>query len=132
MNDSTQKIVESFFKYLSERNLEELIKLFSDNIDWYIPGDESKAPWLGRRNNKQQISEFYKLLWENTEPISVTVDNILIDKDTAIIAGDFSTRMLQTNKTVNSLFFIKITIQNGLISKYRLLEDSLEVSKSLT
>lgn len=132
MEIATQKIIQLFFKHLSERNLSELTDLFSDNIDWYIPGDETKASWLGRRSNKQEISEFYELLWKNTEPISVKVNNVFVDTNNAVIAGEFSTKMLQTGKIVDSLFFIEITIQDNLIVKYRLLEDSLAVSRSLT
>ncbi|MCH5598856.1 nuclear transport factor 2 family protein [Niabella ginsengisoli] len=132
MNIVTQTIIQTFFKHQSERNLKELGELFSDKIDWYIPGDETKAPWLGRRSNKQEVSKFYELLWKNTEPISAHIENIFIDNNNAVIAGEFSTRMLQTNKIVDSMFFIQITIQDNLIIKYRLLEDSLAVSKSLT
>lgn len=132
MDVITQSIIQTFFKHLAERNLKELTDLFSDQIDWYIPGDEKKAAWLGRRSNKEEVSEFYKLLWESTEPISVNVDNVFIDNNKAVIAGDFSTRMLRTDKIVNSLFFIQITIQDNQIVKYRLLEDSLAVAQSLT
>ena len=132
MEVNTQNVIQTFFKHLSERNLKALIDLFSDKIDWYIPGDENKAPWLGRRSNKQEVSEFYELLWKNTEPISVKLENVFIDNDKAVIAGEFSTRMIQTDKIVDSLFFIQVTIQNSLIIKYRLLEDSLAVAKSLT
>ena len=131
MDDTTQNIIQRFFKSLSERNLDELTKLFADKVDWYIPGDESKAAWLGRRSSKQEVAIFYELLWKNTEPVSVKIESVLIDNNQAVIVGEFSTRMLQTGKTV-SLFFIHITIQDNLIVKYRLLEDSLAVAKSLT
>ena len=132
MEVGTQSIIQTFFKHLSERNLKELTDLFSDKIDWYIPGDQTKAPWLGRRSNKQEVSDFYKLLWKNTEPVSVKVENVFIDNNKAVIAGEFSTKMLQTDKIVDSLFFIQIKIQDNLIVKYRLLEDSFAVAKSLT
>ena len=127
----TQNIIQAFFKHLSERNLKELTDLFSDKIDWYIPGDEAKASWLGRRSNKQEVSDFYELLWKNTEPISVEIEHVFIDQNKAVIAGAFSTKMLQTGRIVDSLFFIQITIEDNLIVKYRLLEDSLAVSKAL-
>jgi uncharacterized protein len=127
-----KNIIQTFFKHLSERNLRELTSLFSDKIDWYIPGDETKAPWLGKRSTKQEIADSYELLWKNTEPISAKIENVFINNNIAVIAGEFSTRMLQTNKVVDSLFFIQITVENNLIIKYRLLEDSLAVAKSLT
>lgn len=131
MNNVTQNIVEDFFKHLSQRNLKELTNLFSDKVDWLIPGDKSKAPWLGARHSKKEVSDFYELLWKNTEPLSVKVEKILMDEDTALITGEFSTRMLQTHKILDSLFFIHITIENNLIVRYRLLEDTLAVSISM-
>lgn len=132
MDNSTQKIIQTFFKHLSERNLQELIALFSNNVDWYIPGDTTKAAWLGRRSTRQEVGEVYELLWKNTEPLSVTIENVFINDNQAVIAGEFSTKMLQTGRIVDSLFFILMTIEDNLIVKYRLLEDSLSVSKSLT
>lgn len=131
MVNSTQNTLQSFFKHLSERNLSELVKLFSDNIDWYIPGDEAKASWLGRRNSKQQVAEFYEMLWQQTEPVSVSVNHIFVDEDKAVIAGEFSTKMLATNKIVDSLFFIQLTVEDDLIIQFRLLEDTLAVAQSL-
>ena len=40
--------------------------------------------------------------------------------------------MLETGKVVDSLFFILMTLEDDLIVRYRLLEDTLSVSKALT
>ncbi len=106
--------------------------MFSEKIDWYIPGDKEKASWLGRRKNRQEVEEFYELLWKNTSPLSATIENILFDGNTAVIIGEFSTKMLLTDNTVHSLFCIQITVENNLIVRYRLIEDSYAVSVSMT
>ncbi|MDR6457389.1 ketosteroid isomerase-like protein [Chryseobacterium vietnamense] len=131
MNNNTQETVQQFLHFLSGRNLTELINLFSDTVDWYIPGDEQKAPWLGVRNNKQEISGFFELLWKNTEPVSAKIDHIFNDDENAVITGEFVTKMLATGHIVESLFCIQMRIQNNKIIRYRLLEDSLAVSKAL-
>lgn len=128
---STEKLIQLFLKYLNSRDLENLTQLFGEEIDWYIPGNEKLAPWLGKRGNRKEIKEFYELLWKNTEPISATISHIMIDNENAIISGEFATNMLKTNKVVESLFFISISVENNLITKYRLLEDSYAVSASL-
>lgn len=127
-----EQLVQNFLQLLTQRNLDELSNLFSDTIDWYIPGNIEKAPWLGKKNSRNEVREFYELLWKNTEPVSAQIDKIITDQDTAIITGEFSTKMLQTNKIVHSIFSIQITIENGLIVRYRLLEDSYAVSVALS
>lgn len=131
MNNNIQETVQEFLQYLSGRSLTELTNLFSDTVDWYIPGDKQKAPWLGVRNNKQEVSDFFELLWKNTEPVSAKIDHIFTDNENAVITGEFATKMLETGNIAESLFCIQMRIQNNKIIRYRLLEDSLAVSKSL-
>jgi len=128
----TKNIVQHFLQLMAKRKLVELTNLFSEKIDWYIPGNIEKALWLGRRNSKEEVKEFYELLWKNTVPVSAQIDKIFVDANNAIITGEFSTKMVQTNKIVDSLFCIQITFENDLIVKYRLLEDSHAVSVALT
>jgi ketosteroid isomerase-like protein len=132
MENQTQTVVQQFLQFLTQRNLAELTNLFSEHIDWYIPGDEQKVEWLGRRENKKQVQDFYETLWSRTEPVSAKIDDLFFKENNAVITGEFSTKMLKTNKIVHSLFCIQITVENNLIVKYRLLEDSYAVSLSMS
>jgi len=127
-----QGLIQRFFQLLAQRDLNNLSELFADEVDWHIPGNEAVAPWLGRRKSRQEVRDCYQLLWQNTEPLSATVDKIFIDQEDAVISGEFSTKMLQTGQVVNSLFFIQIGTKDSLIVKYKLLEDSYAVSVALT
>ena len=115
MNRNIQETIQQFLQFLSERNLTELTSLFSDTVDWYIPGDKQKAPWLGVRNNKQEISDFFELLWKSTEPVSARIDHIFNDDENAVITGEFVTKMLETGNITESLFCIQMRIQNNKI-----------------
>lgn len=117
---------------MTERNLDELVELFADEVDWEIPGDQEKAAWLGKRTDKNSVLEFYELLWNNTEPVSAEIEKSLFEENYAVVIGNFETKMLQTGKNVRSFFCIQITLENDLIKKYRLYEDSLAVSQALT
>ncbi|MEC4003722.1 nuclear transport factor 2 family protein [Flavobacterium sp. SUN052] len=128
---STKNTIDQFLNFLSKRDLENLTLLFAKNIDWNLPGNPNAAEWFGQRNTREEVKEFYQLLWKKVEPISGTINNIFIDKEDAVIAGEFTVKMLSTGKLVSSIFYIQMTIKNGLIEKYRLLEDSFAISESL-
>lgn len=128
----TQNVIDRFFDFLSRRDLENLTKLFSDKVDWDVPGNEKIAPWLGKRNSREAVKNFYELLWKNVNPISSKINKIFIDNEDAVISGEFSVKMLQSGKIVNSIFYIQLAVENNLITKYRLLEDSYAISESLT
>lgn len=129
--EQTIGTVHAYLQALVERNPEGITALFADKVDWFIPGNQVLAPWLGRRETKQDISAFYSLLWNATEPVSAQVDHIIADNDFAVIVGEFSTRMLATGKIVDSIFSIHITVKDNLIVRYRLQEDSLAVAEAL-
>lgn len=130
--NTTIDTVQRFLQYLVQRDLKNLGMLFSKEVDWWIPGDNSKAEWLGRRNTRNEVVEFYELLWKNTEPVSADIDTIFTEGDKAVISGTFVTKMLATGKLVESLFFIQMTVRENEIVKYTLLEDSYAVSVALT
>lgn len=129
--NSTEKITEQFIDYLSKRDLSNLVNLFSENIQWEVPGNSERVAWLGKRSSKQEIEEFFKILWSATEPESAHIEKVFIADDQAVITGLFSTKMLKTNKVVNSMFFIHMVVQNHEIITYKLLEDSFAVSEAL-
>ncbi|NOT93880.1 nuclear transport factor 2 family protein [Ferruginibacter sp.] len=130
-SENTKKVVLQFCQSLANRDLS-LIDFFAENVDWYIQGNEKIAPWLGRRSKREEVKEFFQILWTNTESISAQIDHILVEDGFAVITGDFSTKMLQTDKVMKSIFSIHINVQNNLITKYRLLEDSYAVVIALT
>lgn len=129
---TTETIISQFLDYLSKRDLSNLVNLFSDNIQWEVPGDTQKIPWLGKRISKSEVEEFFKVLWEQTEPLSADIDKIFVHQNKAVITGQFSTKMLRTNKVANSMFFIYIVIKGQKITTYKLLEDSFAVSTAMS
>src|SRR5687768_13879939 len=131
-NGKTHAIIQQFLEFLTERNLEKLVDLFAEDVDWDIPGDQEKAAWLGKRTSKNDVREFYELLWSKTEPLSAEIERLLFEENYAVIIGHFETKMLQTGKIAASFFCIQMTLEKDLIKKYRLFEDSYAVSQSLS
>jgi ketosteroid isomerase-like protein len=128
---TTRHILESYLAALQRRDLDAAVALFADQVDWDIPGDVGRAGWLGRRRTRPEIAAFFRQLWGETQPVSARVDDIMIDGDRAIVAGEFATRMRRTDRVVQSLFFLQVTVKDGAITRYRLLEDSHAVSVAL-
>lgn len=117
-------VVLRYYSALSEHNIEKIIEMFPEHTDWHVPGNKFLAPWLGTRTTRDQVREFFELLWHSTETVSATIDHIAVVENVVISSGSFATRMLKTQKVYKSLFFTEITIVEGLIVKYKLLEDT--------
>jgi ketosteroid isomerase-like protein len=131
-NVSARDIVLAYFTALQQRDLPAVVSLFADVVDWDVPGHQGLAPWLGKRNTREEIEAFFNLLWCNTEAISGSIDHLLVDGNVALTSGRFASRMLPTGKVYESMFFTEITVNNGLIIKYRLLEEGYGLVLALT
>ncbi len=127
----TREIIHNFYKALAARELETLTQLFAETIDWDIPGNEELAPWLGKRTKRNEVEEFFKLLWQSIEPISAQIDHILVDDDFAIATGHFSSRMSRTDQIFTSMFSAHFTVKDSQIVRYRLQEDSYGLVEAL-
>lgn len=125
------EFITDFLRYMQERDLNNLVNLFAEEVKWEVPGDTDSLKWLGVRKNKAEIESFFQLLWAETEPLSAEIQKILADKDEAMIKGEFTSKMLRTNKDVTSIFFIHFKLHNMKIVEYTLLEDSFAVSEAV-
>jgi ketosteroid isomerase-like protein len=127
-----REIAVKYFTALGQRNLKNAVVLLADELDWFIPGNEKVAPWLGQRTTRAEVESFFSLLWQKTEAISGVINHMATDDNVVIVSGRFETRMLETGKILDSLFFAEITVVAGLIVKYRLLEDSFGLVQALS
>ena len=127
----TKNLLEKFSESIQARDLEKILELFADEVDWDVPGDRETVPWLGKRKFKPEVKQFYELLWRSTEPISSRIERVLIDGSDAVIVGSFRSKMLATGVTVDSPFFSNMRIGAGRITKYTLLEDSYAIAKAM-
>jgi uncharacterized protein len=129
--DATRAVVEEFFRRMGAREPEQIAALFADPVDWFIPGNEAVAPWVGRRRTRAKVAEFYRMLFAAVTPLTVELQHLLIDGEVAIATGEFSSRMNATGRVLESLFSIDFTVRDGRIVRYRLMEDSHAVVVSL-
>lgn len=128
---TTRMLVERFFQRLAAADVDAFTALLARDVDWLIPGDVEAAPWVGARRTRGGVAEYLRLLRSNVEPLRAEVQQIFVDGDTAVAVGEFASRMVKTGKVVESLFFAHVVFREGLVVRYRLLEDSHAVVAAL-
>ena len=129
---ATRNVVELFFQRLATGEPDEFTALLADDIDWLIPGDTNLAPWVGKRFTRSGVADYLRRLRASVEPLRADVQHVLVDGDVAVAVGEFASRMRPTGKLVESIFFALFVVRDGLIVRYRLLEDSQAVVVALT
>ncbi|WP_394832053.1 nuclear transport factor 2 family protein [Pendulispora rubella] len=132
MTDVTRSVVNRYFQAYRERQPPEAIAaLFSEDVDWNIPGDTSRVPWIGRKVGRAGVADFVRGLRERVESLRFEVRSVLVDGEHAVALGELATRVNSTGKVIESPFTFEFTVRNGLITKYLMLEDSFAVREAV-
>jgi uncharacterized protein len=108
----------------------EIAKLFSENMEWEIAGDTGVLPWIGQKSGRAAITDFVNDSRAMMERISFEVHNIVADDDRAVILGSLTSKFKRTGKIVKTDFAIVLTVANGEIVRFQMLEDSFAVSQA--
>lgn len=129
--NDTIKLAQEFLNRLSSgAEPEEIAKLFSENADWKVAGDTGVLPWIGQKAGRTAVTDFVEDSRVLLERISFEVLDILGGNDRAVILGSLASRLKRTGKIINTDFAIVLTIANGEIVRFQMLEDSFAVSQA--
>src|SRR5262245_58803108 len=110
---------------------ESIAALFSEDVDWLIPGDVELVPWIGRRQGRQGVAAFFRDLRQRVEPIRFEIRSIVVEGEKAVALGELESRVKSTGNVIESEFAIEFTVRDSLIVRYRLFEDSFAVARAV-
>ncbi|GKW14131.1 hypothetical protein BSK71_06845 [Pectobacterium actinidiae] len=131
MSISPGAVVEEFFRRTGSNDpVERIAELVSEQVDWFVAGDTSIVPWIGRKIGKAGAAEFYTQIKEQIASESFEVHEILTRGNRVVVLGELASRILRTGKLIESEFCFDFTVENGEIVRFRLFEDSFAVAKA--
>ncbi|MFJ8913770.1 nuclear transport factor 2 family protein [Amycolatopsis sp. NPDC102389] len=132
MSERTRATLDEFFRRMSTGDRNSATELFAEVVRWDIPGATDLVPWIGPRRNRAEIHEFYDLLDKGLIPDRFDVERVLVDGPHAVAIGRLRSTIRATGKVIDSPFTIQFEVDDdGLITKYLLLEDSWHVANAV-
>jgi ketosteroid isomerase-like protein len=108
-----------------------LAALFAKDLRFEIQGDDGVLPWIGHKTGRQAAADFFREIRVLTDPVKFEVEDILGSKDRAVIVGDLATRIKSSGKVNHSQFAIILTISGDTITRFQMLEDSFDLSRTV-
>ena len=108
----------------------EIGKLFSEALQWDIAGDTGVLPWIGHKSGRAAITDFVRDSRAMIERISFEVHDVLAGGNRAVILGSLASKLKRTGKIIKTDFAIVLTVANGEIVRFQMLEDSFAVSQA--
>lgn len=120
---NTASTINSFFDRFGAGDLPGMLALFSPDVDFAVAG-AVVVPWAGARSTADEVSEFFRIALEDISTEKFDVAKILVDGEDGVVLGSFAHRIHLTDKVFASAFALHIQVREGLITKYRMFEDS--------
>ena len=127
--ETTRATLSELLSRLGRFEPEPVAALFAETVDWDVPGDE-RVPWTGARSSRDEVADYFKTLWSetDTEQGENAVSQILVDGADAVVLGVFTQTLRATGRRFATPVALHITVDGGLITRLRLYEDSHAVS----
>jgi ketosteroid isomerase-like protein len=108
----------------SGESAQAIAEMFSDELHWNVPGDTGVLPWIGNKTGRLAVTDFLRDSGQMLERVALEVHEILASDDRAIILGDLASRVVSTGKTIETPYAIVLTLHDGKITRFLMLEDS--------
>jgi ketosteroid isomerase-like protein len=127
----TKQTVDKFFEYVQAKNPDKISSVVSENVDWYI--FESKyMPWTGHRSKRAEVSELFRTLFSYFVEGSDRFEahSFLLRGNQVAVFGIVQRTVKKTGKGFKMPFAMHITVENNLISKFSLYEETLIIEKA--
>ena len=130
--DTTRAVVERYFELLrSGADAHAVAALFSEAVDWVIAGDTARVSWIGRKVGRAGVASFVAELREKIESVRFARNALLVDGRRAVAIGELVSRVKPTGRLIETEFAFDFTVENGLITRYRMFEDSVAVAAAV-
>ena len=134
----TRAAVTGFLGRLVEGDPDRIAELFADTVDWQLDwpeGDHPATPWIRARSTRADVADHFRTLNAFHVPDKRgggVAPRILVDGPDAVVLGDIRQTVAATGRSYTARCALHLTVEDGLITRYHVYEDSLTVAQAFT
>jgi ketosteroid isomerase-like protein len=122
--------VEAYFDAFGARDMERVLSHFTPDATWTIPGDPTLTPWAGSRTGPEGIRHSLTAFFTAVEPLAFELGP-MVEADGRVLApGWYASRFHPSGQVLESEMITRFTVTDGLITDYRVFEDSLGITRA--
>ncbi|KKD09287.1 nuclear transport factor 2 family protein [Streptomyces sp. WM6386] len=134
---TTRAVVEELLRRIGAGDPERIAELYADQGDWKLnwPQDEHgrpATPWIRHRSTRADAAAHYRELAAGHLPgeAATEIERILVDGTDAVVLGEIRQTARATGRAYLATFALHLTVEDGLIARHHVYEDSLAVARA--
>ncbi|MET8158528.1 nuclear transport factor 2 family protein [Sphaerisporangium sp. NPDC005289] len=137
MSDDTRDVVAELLRRMAEGDHDRTSELFAEPVDWGLawPAEGHPAvPWIRPRSGRADVADHFRSLEAHHVPElnGTSVRWILVDGAHAVVLGEIRQTVRDGGAAYTSPFALHLTVQDGLVTRFHIYEDSLTVARALS
>jgi ketosteroid isomerase-like protein len=124
--------VQTYLQKVGEQDVDGIVALFADDIDWLVPGDPA-LPWIGARHRRDELADYFRTLWSHfvAGQSRVELGKIVIDGPDAVVLASFDHVVARNGRPFHTEVAMHVTVADGRITVMHLYEDTHIVSQAM-
>ncbi|MDR6974770.1 ketosteroid isomerase-like protein [Streptomyces sp. 3330] len=136
---TARAVVRELLRRIGEGDPERIAELYAERSDWKLDWPEaehgrarSATPWIRRRATRAEAAAHYRELAEHHVPgeAATEIERVLVDGDDAVVLGEIRQTARSTGRAYRARFALHLTVEDGLVTRHHVYEDSLSVSRA--
>ena len=117
MSNNHVQTVKDFFAAIGRGDLQRLLALCAEDIEWIIPGED--RPLAGTRRGHAGLADLLQTASETMEISFMEPREFVAQGDRVLIVGFARGRIIATNRTFEDDWVFAITVRNGKLTNIR-------------
>jgi uncharacterized protein len=113
---NTQTVQQGYEKF-GAGDLQGLLSLFADDIQWTVPAIEN-APYSGSRRGKTAVSDFFRQLAENEDITEFVPKEFIAQGDKVVVLGRSTATVKATRRTFSTDWVHIFTVKDGKVTAF--------------
>ncbi|WP_219418976.1 nuclear transport factor 2 family protein [Pseudonocardia nigra] len=132
----TRETIDELLRRVAAGDPDRIAELYAEQVAWMLDwpdGDYADTvPWIRHRSTRAGVAEHYRLIAEHHVPeeSTATVSAVLVDGADAVVTGEFRNTAKPTGRSYVAAFALHVTVEDGLITRHHVYEDSLAVARA--
>ncbi|KOT49131.1 MULTISPECIES: nuclear transport factor 2 family protein [Streptomyces] len=129
--EATRSVVQQFLAARLAGDTGRLTELFADEVDWQL-AENPAVPWIRPRRTAAECAAQAEELAAHTVPeeARASLDAFLVDGTDAVVTGHVAGTVRATGKTFEGPFALRLTVEDGRITRHHLYENSLSIAEA--
>ncbi|MDR7304483.1 nuclear transport factor 2 family protein [Haloactinomyces albus] len=128
---TSRTVAEKFVERLGRQDPDGIQELFSEEIDWHVPGSDA-LPWTGRRTRREEVAPYFTTMWPHFAHgrSKVVLERVIVDGGDVMLLADFTHTVAASGKEFTTPAAMHLVVEDNRIVRMHLYEDTLTVDEA--